>query len=446
MNILINLIRRHRAISVVLVISLIAALSYAFYFRVRVAVDAKAYDSIAWSLVQGTGYTETTSPIADSSIGRLGPGYEFFLAFWYFVFGHRIWIIWIVQSLLHIGSGFLIYRIIRKLAPPDTPEIFAVVGAAFYLFFIDVLEFPAMLMAETLYLFIVLLGILLSIDLWKKPTMQSAALVSGVLALAVLVRTPALVLVFLTLGFLVVRRQYQPLILSILMVVVIMTPWTIRNWIVYHRIIPTSAIFGYDLWVGNNPKSLYPGELVAADEIDRYSAEHGLFATNDRGIHEVLQFARSQPLQFIELQLTKISIYFSAVRPAAFWFHLSGPSRLFTIIFSSLFSFILFVFGLAGLWRHLFRSGIVDRMFLLFTIAAPASVVWIVAETRYRYQIYPMLIVLGIWFLREFLKDKKTHWKVLVISLALVTANTTIDLVRNSARIIDRFESVRRLL
>lgn len=446
MDTFLGLIRRHRALSAVLVLGLLASLTYAFYFQVRVAVDAKAYDSIAWSLVQGTGYTETTSQIPNSSVGRLGPGYEFFLATWYFIFGHQIWIIWIVQSLLHVGSGFLIYRIIRELLSSDTPEIYAVAGAAFYLFFIDVLEFPAMLMAETLYLFLVILGTLLSIFLWRKTTMRHAVVVSAIFSLTVLVRTPALLLVFLTFGFLAYYRHWRSLAWSIAVCVIILTPWTIRNWIVYHRIIPTSAILGYDLWVGNNLNSRYPGELTASEEIDRYSAEYGLFATNERGIQEVLKFAQTKPIELIGLQIKKLSIYFSTARPAAFWFHLSGSSRAVTAVFSSLFSFALFVFGLAGLWRYLFRTELVSRMVVLFTLAAPAGVIWIVAETRYRYQIYPMLIVLGALFLYEFLKDKKAHWKVLVISFVLVTANTTIDVMHNSSRVFDRIEGILRLL
>src|SRR3989344_5708525 len=112
---IISIIKRHKLITGIIFVGLLVTLSYAFYFQVHVSVDAKAYDSIAWSLVQGTGYTETTSPIPNSSIGRLGPAYEFFLAFWYLLFGHQVWIIWVVQSFLHAGSGLLIYLIIRKL-------------------------------------------------------------------------------------------------------------------------------------------------------------------------------------------------------------------------------------------------------------------------------------------------------------------------------------------
>lgn len=438
-----HLLRRVRVIHIVVAIGCVAALAYSFYFQVRLAVDAKAYDNIAWNIVQGVGYRETTgNPIGDLAVGRPGPGYEFFLAFWYFLFGHHVWIIWIVQSLLHAASGFLIYCIIRKLSSPDIHEGFAVAGAAFYLFFIDVLEFPAMLMSETLFLFLLIGGTYFSMGLWEKPTTRATIGSSVALTLAVLVRPFAFLLLVLNFLFLMIHRRIRFLTMSALIVAAILTPWTVRNYLMFHRIIPTTDILGYNLWIGNNPAAPYPGELSATEEIDRYSVEHGLFATNDRGMQEFRKFALSNPMQFLKLQIAKTSIYFSAARPAAFWFHLSGTSRLLTAVFSSLFSFILFGVGLAGLWKYLFRPGAMNRVLVLFTLAAPASVILMVVETRYRYQIYPMLIVLGTLFVAEFWRRKRELWKPLAISFLLVSLNTAFDALHNISRITERFNQL----
>jgi 4-amino-4-deoxy-L-arabinose transferase-like glycosyltransferase len=210
----------------------------------------------------------------------------------------------------------------------------------------------------------------------------------------------------------------------------------------YQKFIVTSAIIGYNVWVGNNPESKYTGELAGTEEINRYTNEKGLFAADEKGKQEVLHLLVSHPLEFISLQLTKTSIYFSAARPAAFWFHLHSLPQLLTIIFSSIFAYAIFTFGLAGLWRMAWRSDLFSRIFVLLSLAAPIGVIWVVAETRYRYQIYPMLIVLGVLFLHDFLKDKKAHWKVLVTSLLLVTANTAFDLLQNSVRVIERIRHI----
>ncbi len=434
----VNTIVRHKLLIGVLTIGFCTAFGYALFFHVRPLVDAKAYNSIAWSIVQDTGYTETTNPIPNAAIGRLGPGYEFFLAATYMVFGHRLWIVWLIQSLLHVGSAFLIYLIIRRLYTGDYAERFAVLGSAFYIFFIDLLEFPAMLLTETLYLFLVLAGLYHAIQMWEKPTLDKVLATSIILTLALLVRPPVAVFLLLSFAFLLIRHLWQYALVFALVSLVLLTPWTVRNYITYHRFIVTSAILGYDVWVGNSPDSKYIGELTASNEIDRYTGEKGLFATNERGIQEVKNLAFQHPWEFLKLQLTKTSIYFSAARPAAFWFHLSGISQVLTIIFSSSFAYILFVFGLSGLWIYVQRPDTLSRMLVLATLAAPAGIIWIVAETRYRYQFYPMMIILGVLFVAELIKNKKLFYKPLLIVASLVTVNTLFDALHNVSRVLDR--------
>ncbi len=76
------------------------------------------------------------------------------------------------------------------------------------------------------------------------------------------------------------------------------------------------------------------------------------------------------------------------------------------------------------------------------TLSAPAGIIWVVAETRYRYQFYPFMIVLGVLFLTEFYKKRKELWRVLVVVAILVTTNTLFDLVHNSARVAQRLHAL----
>ena len=432
-------IKKHKLIAIILLFGFIAAVSYAFYFHIKPSVDAKAYDSIAWSMVQGTGYTETTSPLPDSAIGRLGPGYEFFLAAIYWVFGHQLWIVWVIQSILHTASAFIVYRLIRRLYLSDNAEKYAALGAGFYIFFIDLLEFPAMLLTETLYLFLVLSGIYCILSMWEKPALRNVLATSALFTLALLVRPPVTILMLVAIGFLMYRRLWRYAAIFAVTAVIILTPWTVRNYLKYQRFIVTSAILGYDVWVGNSPDSRYIGELTATEEIDRYTAEEGLFAANERGTREVLNLALRHPWKFIKLQFAKTSIYFSAARPAAFWFHLSGISQLLTIVFSSIFAFIIFTFGLSGLWIYMKKRDLISRMMVLATLAAPAGIIWIVAETRYRYQIYPMMIILGVLFLAELLKDWRKYKTTVITAALIISTNTAFDVITNIPRVFERF-------
>ena len=77
---------------------------------------------------------------------------------------------------------------------------------------------------------------------------------------------------------------------------------------------------------------------------------------------------------------------------------------------------------------------------ILSTLAAPAGIIWVVAETRYRYQFYPLLIVLGVLFLAEFMQNKKMHTKILTVAVLLVASNTILDILRNIPRVLERIQ------
>ena len=86
------------------------SVSYSFYFQIKPAVDAKAYDRIAQNIVSGEGYRESLDvPIEkDNSIVRVGPGYEFFLAGVYQVFGRNLPAVWVIHAfLLSLASVFV---------------------------------------------------------------------------------------------------------------------------------------------------------------------------------------------------------------------------------------------------------------------------------------------------------------------------------------------------
>src|SRR3989344_3314507 len=73
---------------------------HSFYYRIPPAVDAQNYDIIAENIISGVGYRLDPDEIpwnADRSMIKSGPGYEYFLAGVYYVFGHYYEPVWILQ-------------------------------------------------------------------------------------------------------------------------------------------------------------------------------------------------------------------------------------------------------------------------------------------------------------------------------------------------------------
>ena len=82
---------RNKFLILIVFFSGLLSLVYSFYFKIAPVVDARVYDTIAVNILEGGAYKEDLSKSYefDTAIIRVGPGYEFFLAGIYYLFGHH---------------------------------------------------------------------------------------------------------------------------------------------------------------------------------------------------------------------------------------------------------------------------------------------------------------------------------------------------------------------
>ena len=108
-------LKKYGKLYIILFAVFVASLCYSFYYRIKPVVDASAYDHVGYNLSRGCGYVQDDAncghPERDDAIGRVGPGYQFFLAVIYSVFGHKIWIVWFFHALFRAVTAFVIYKI-----------------------------------------------------------------------------------------------------------------------------------------------------------------------------------------------------------------------------------------------------------------------------------------------------------------------------------------------
>ena len=124
----------------------VVSFAYALIFRIHPTVDAEAYDNIAQNLVVGNGFVEEAGadPAVDPAIVRVGPLYQYFLAGIYAVFGHRLWVVWLVQALLHAVSAYFVYstaRIAFRAYPFG--QWASLLAATIFSFYPDLIEISA---------------------------------------------------------------------------------------------------------------------------------------------------------------------------------------------------------------------------------------------------------------------------------------------------------------
>jgi len=275
-----------KKIWIILALSFAVTVAYAFIFRIHPVVDAKAYDRIAQNILAGNGFVEdTTVPIErDSAIIRVGPLYQYFLVAVYAVFGHRYEAVWIIQALLHVATAYITYHLALIIFQKRSErEAAALTAATIIAFYPDLIEISAMLMTETLYLFLWSLFIYLFLRYVKKasidrgdvfrrwlgslsnflrtrqglnrekrewPDVLLFGLASG---LAVLARPPILFVLPAVVFFFLHRRRPNLLLLYAVMLALVWTPWTVRNYAAFDRVMPFGGAGNYNFWIGNHP-------------------------------------------------------------------------------------------------------------------------------------------------------------------------------------------------
>jgi len=167
-----NYLKNNKILISILLISFVLSLFYSFYFRIKPQVDAQAYDAIGWNIAQGNGYRQTAGSelTVDTSITRVGPLYEYFLAGIYKIFGHRYEPVWIAQAIMHVLSAWLVYlTAILIFCDFRSKKRIGLWAVAIFSFYPDLIEISAMVLTETFYLFLVCLTLyLFSLYFYKK--------------------------------------------------------------------------------------------------------------------------------------------------------------------------------------------------------------------------------------------------------------------------------------
>lgn len=421
--------RRNRLLIFILVVSFCVCSAYAFYFRITPAVDARAYDVIAQNIVSGAGYREEPEKdiSQDFAIARVGPLYEYFLAGLYKVFGHNYGPVWLAQALLHALSAWLLYLASCLIfADSGYRRRLALWAAAIFAFYPDLIEISAMLLTETLYLFLVCLLIYLFFlyrdknKFWLAPVLGLAA------GLATLSRPPVLFLIPVFLFYFWRKRLGRPAVLFLIALFLVFIPWTARNYQVYGEIMPFGAAGNYNFWIGNWHGG--NGEQNPQPFHSAFTATHDIKEINGESLRQFGSFLREHPAEFLKLTALRVSKYFSVIRPMGFWFYQSGLGQALFVFSSAAASVFLFVLSLGGVIRAAASKEKNLYYLLAFAFFTPLIIFVTVVETRYRFQIYPMLSIFAGYYISDFFKTRRRD-KYFWLAAALLLINASVDFI-----------------
>ena len=187
----------------------------------------------------------------------------------------------------------------------------------------------------------------------------------------------------------------NPALVAASIAILCCVPWTVRNYIVFHRLIPLRSNLPLELYIGNNenyaPQATWPPKISKERELVRYF-RMGEMPFMDEEKHKALAFIRAYP--GIEVKLI-------GARFVAFWAGLMNPWQMFFSADSTLLVRVLLICstvtafgGLLGIAALLWK-----RSPFTFPLAAyPVVYPWLYYIThsnlRYRHPIDPVVLLL----------------------------------------------------
>lgn len=233
-----------RSLLLVLTVGLLLRILFISFHERPLFSDEKEYDQLAFSLATKASYSYDTTPTAYRPIG-----YPACVGLIYYISGHHLTLVKLLQALIDTASSFLIYLLLA-----GHPERTRVFGAALWAFFAPAVFYSNLLLSETIFTFLfVLIARLLTRN--DAGSTWRLVVLGALLGLLTLIK-PTIVVFLFVLPFLM--RQFEiplrKLSLTAIAFILVLTPWLVRNYLVFGKV-ALSSNGGINLMIGNNATS-----------------------------------------------------------------------------------------------------------------------------------------------------------------------------------------------
>lgn len=388
------------------------------------------YDTIAKNILNGEGFVYES--FGTTYYAFLPPLYPIFCAVLYKITNFNYLFALIFQSMISAGLCAVIFFISKRIFGKTVASI----ACLFTIFHPGLLVYSTKtLHVLTIDSFLFALFILVLFKLREQYSIRNQLAAGVILGLCILTR--ATVILFLPLAIIWLiwnakekrKRMSSSIVFVILISVLVITPWTVRNYLHYKRFIFIRANSWDLLWLGNNPNAsgaLYcQGDKTVANFVPKEIIGESEDVQNVWFKKEVLNFWRENPFTALKLYFKKIYHFW--------WFsEFSGKEypASWLLIYKVYYSFILITF-LYGIWKIFsadryknIRYASLLILILLCSICFMQSLFYV--EGRHRWEVESLMLIFTSFCLVNFLnilKYKKPLNLRSIISQARKTKN-----------------------
>jgi hypothetical protein len=350
---------------------------------------------LANSLVQGLGYS---SPFggATGPTAFIAPGYPTLIAGIFLLLGSYTFASAIVIMTLQAIVGVLTIALMMHVARETLGPRVANVAGVFWALSIPLLYIPTVFWETSLSACAIVGIVALALRCRRTPTVPTWIALGACAAVAGLINPALLPSLGAIVGWVAYetwnasRTAHLAAILGILTMLVVFSPWPIRNAVRFHAFIPTRTTVGFELWMGNRPgargyldESVFP--MYNKPELASYISMGELAYTRQKSA-EAWGFIRARPGHFLGLSLRRFF---------RFWTGTGNEAGSPVYAIHAVLTTVLGLTGLVMLYRRRMRC-IADLMALpLLFFPLPYYITH--AEFRYRLNIDPLLTILAAY-------------------------------------------------
>jgi 4-amino-4-deoxy-L-arabinose transferase-like glycosyltransferase len=200
------------------------------------------------------------------------------------------------------------------------------------------------------------------------------------------------------------HKRIAGAVLSGVVFILCLAPWTVRNWFAFHQFVPMRGNLGAELYLGNGPGST--GLLMEYDQPMEDPAQLRLYAQMGEIAYAKMRgkvasaYIHSDPKHFAADVLKRVFFFWGSVphpnddAPWVEW------GRNFNFVFTS-------VCGLLGLGLAIRRRAPAALLFAWAFALLPLLYYAITVHARFRHPLEPLITVLGVYLFQSAERKRK---------------------------------------
>ncbi len=235
-------------------------------FDITVFGDEKVFTALAYNLVSGNGYS--VDGINPSALRP--PGFPFLLAIVFSISGNSLIVARVFNLCLSALTVCVIYLLVLRLFGKKIALV-AGLAAVFNPFF--VIGVPVVLYSDAFYLLLLTIVLALFLKLQETNSPKLKVICGAIIGVAILTRSELVLFIPLIIAWTFFyyqkrRPALQASVLILLPVVLLVSPWLMRNYLVFGKV-TMATNFGCTLWGVYNPNTFSDRALMGAWDLPK---------------------------------------------------------------------------------------------------------------------------------------------------------------------------------